>query len=365
MPKALEAGASPFRIFAPSAGLLQAMEKYVSGPRASENLKLLAEGKASLVVTGQQPSFPMPLGLTLAKAATTVAIAERHCGKGRLVPLFWNGSDDSDFEEASSQNYLRASRPPLRFSLPVSLHRKNQQVGRLAVEGCLQEILAYLPPEYHDLASSELGDLHARTLARFYAEDGLLVLDARSPALAEAGKQLYENYLESRERFAGQVDRDGDSLEKESGSRPLRRGVGERALYLLSRDRRSLPEPADYENVLRERLREKTPRLSPNVSLRPLLQDFVLPVREVVLGPSEWEYHRQLRDSFSLLGCHFPQPWPRLQWNLRSGEPRDSSPLFDPHARPDQVRRDLLEQASLHLEDLRENRYLLRSKEES
>lgn len=365
MPKTLEAGSAPFRLFAPSSSLLKALEKYSEGAKARKHLELLAEGKASLVVTGQQPSFPMPLGLTLAKVATAIAIAGRHPGPERMVPLFWNGSDDSDFAEASSQLYLRGSRPSLRVSLSAALHRKNQQVGSLAVGNCLRELLNYLPPEYHDLTFCDLGDLHARILSRFFSEDGLLILDARSPALAEAGRQLFEKYLELRDQFAGQVDRDGDALQKDSGSRPLRRGVAERALYLVSQGRRSLPKPEDYQDALRNRLQEETPRLTPNVSLRPLLQDSALPVREVVLGPSEWEYHRQLRDSFSILGCHFPRPWHRLQLHFCKGEPLNSSPLFDPHARPDHIRRDLMEQASLHLEDLKENRYLLRSKEES
>lgn len=303
----------------------------------------LAAGRAYLVVTGQQPCFPLPLGLTLLKIATAVELAAALAGKlgAPVYPLFWNGADDSDFEEARGLKLARAGAPPLSVAMRASHARKGGFVGDLrhgiAFAECRSLAAGDGLGRFEPLGDEDLGEHQGRILRDLFLAAGLMTIDARSEALRGAAGALFMSYAERRSEFAAMLDRRGDELESELGTRPLRRGLGERALFFLRRRRRVLPPAEDYGRELVARLRERPDELSPNAALRPLIQDGVLPVAAVVLGPSEWNYHLQLRELFALLEVPFPEAVPRLSaaW---AGDParglddegRYSSPLTWP-----------------------------------
>ncbi len=349
------------KAFAPAAGILEAMEPFAHSAAARKKLEHLAGGRGRVFVTGQQPCFPLPLGLTLQKAATALALA-RESEHG--VAVFWNGSDDSDFEEAASQFLPRVGRSPLRVALPAHLERKGRRVGDLDPGPAFADLAKLRPLPFEPRSGEDLGRFHARVLAELFAGEGLLILDARSPALAEAGRELWRRYRDRRIEVARSVDAEGDRLESEGLPRPLRRGIGERALFLIKESRRRLPSQEDYPDALARRLEEAESGLSPNVVLRPMLQDSVLPVAGAVLGPSEWLYHHQIRPAFEILDTPFPQPWPRLDaagpWELERETPpaegRRHSPLLDVDLRLGEAGR-LIDLAQVHLEDWREKNY--------
>lgn len=315
-PRALAGDALP-QPFAPAHALIDAM-----AGGSAEARRDLAAGRARLVIAGQQPCFPLPLGLTLQKAATAVALSRRLSERSDypVYPLFWSGADDSDFEEARGQRIARERGAPLQVSLNAGLQRKGAQVGDLPVAPAFDEYSALpmiptVDATLMPMREEDLGAHQQRLLAGAFAPWRLFVLDARCPALREAAIGLYLRYAERRAEFSKRLDRAGDQLELELGRRPLRRGLGERALFFLRRGRRLLPPPREYGEELERRLAAKPGELSPNASLRPLIQDAVLPVAAAVLGPAEWDYHTQLRAPFELMEIPFPAAWPRLRAN--------------------------------------------------
>ncbi len=343
--------------------LIAALARYALAERAEENLRALAAGEALVVATGQQPCFPLPLGLTLMKAATAVALAERleqRLGR-RVVPLFWCASDDSDFAEARGQFIERSTQPPLRVDLAMHFDRRGAFVGDLPIEAAYAELLALpglprgvskWPPEVEET----LANRECRILSTLFAGWGLLTLDARDGGMREAALPLYRRYADERLRFAASVDASGDEIDARLGKRPLRKGIGERALFFIRRRRRSLPEEEHYGKLLVERLIGDPTALSPNASLRPVVQAEILPVIAAILGPSEWIYHAQIEEGFSILGRPMPAAYPRMQ--IESSERglvaiapggRESSPLAvigNPLADP----RELIDAAVGHLD---------------
>ncbi len=305
---------APPRPFAPAPEVLTALD----GGDPS-GLAALTRGEALFVVTGQQPGFPLPLGLTLQKTATAIAQARRlarRTGKP-VLPLFWNAADDSDFEEARGQMLARPGREPLAIRLPKTMARKGGFVGDLAVATAYGEFAAKLgggelASSWELKAGEDLGTQQGRILAELFRPWGLFVIDARNPALRLAARELFLDYADRRQEFAGMLDEAGNELAAELGERPLRRGLGERALFFLKRRRRVLPAAEGYGDELVARLATRPEELSPNAALRPLVQDRILPIATAVLGPSEWNYHRQLRPLFDLLEVRFPAALPRL-----------------------------------------------------
>jgi bacillithiol synthase len=321
--------------------LLRVLAANLSGPVAGAAHRDLEMEKARVVITGQQPCFPFPLGLTLMKIATTIAVAADLTDRTgiRHIPVFWSGGDDSDFNEARGQWVHRPGRDPFHVALGREYHRKGSFVGDLDPLPAWRELVRILPgggdlERWEPLPGEDLGQRECRILGEIFAQQGLLTLDARDTAVREAAGELYMRYCEKRDRFTSILDRQGDSIKAETGLRPLRTGLGERALFFLKRGRRVLPLPEVYGRELKHKLRVDPLSLSPNAALRPLVQDSILPVAAVVLGPSEWRYHRQLRPVFDLLEVPFPPACPRLEISLPDQElagmasgGRDSSPL--------------------------------------
>ncbi len=323
--------------FAPTSAILEAL----SGGEP-DGRQALSRGEALFVVTGQQPGFPLPLGLSLQKAATAVALAGRlRESLGRpVLPLFWNAADDSDFEEARGQMLARPCASPLAVRLPGTMARKGAYVGDLQIAEAYREFACNIagadPAEsWAPRADEDLGDQQGRIIAELFRPWGMYVLDGRSPALRRAAGELFIRYARRRLDFAALLDEAGERLGSELGERPLRTGLGERALFFLRRRRRVLPGIEEYGAELERRLAEKPAELSPNAALRPMVQDSVLPVAAAVLGPAEWNYHRQLRSLFELMEIRFPAALPRLSaaWrgDLALGlddRGRHSSPLI-------------------------------------
>ncbi len=353
------AESAPPRPFAPIPELLAALEGGDPAGRAA-----LARGEALFVVTGQQPGFPLPLGLSLQKAATAVAHADRLARKtGKpVLPLFWNAADDSDFEEARGQVMVRPGREPLAFRLPVDMARKGGFVGDLPVSAAYGEFVEQLakgePCSSWTLqAGEDLGQHQGRIIADLFRPWGLFVIDARNPAIRMAARELFHVYAARRQEFSDLLDDTGEVLVAELGERPLRQGLGERALFFLKRRRRVLPTADAYGEELAARLAARPDELSPNAALRPLVQDNILPIAAAVLGPSEWNYHRQLRPLFDLLEVRFPAALPRLAAAWQGDQAcglddrgRRSSPLVRP-GHPLGDPRRLVDLAQEHLEN--------------
>jgi len=225
----------------------------------------------------------------------------------------------------------------------------NSGSGRVTIEFGLRGV-----PQAAQRLSASL-QRKGTLIAGHCAPWSLFVIDARDDALRSAALPLLARYAAARARFAAALDAAGAALAAEGAEAPLRPGIGERALFFLRSRRRLLPRAADYGEALARRLAEDPPSLSPNAALRPLVQDAVLPVAAVVLGPGEWAYHRQLQAGFRVLEQPFPPAWPRLAAISAAdraagldGGGRHSSPLGEP-AHPLADAEALVELAAEHL----------------
>jgi bacillithiol biosynthesis cysteine-adding enzyme BshC len=148
----------------------------------------------------------------------------------------------------------------------------------------------------------------ARWLDRLLGQEGLVVFDAGDPAAKPlaAGlfaRELAEDGLVSRLGRAGaarlralghepQVDPAEDSTGlfylRDGTRRPVRRSNG---AFLVGGDRH------DRDALLAE-ARTSPERFSPNVLLRPLVQDRLFPTVAYVAGPAELAYQAQLGDAY-------------------------------------------------------------------
>jgi hypothetical protein len=125
----------------------------------------------------------------------------------------------------------------------------------------------------------------------------------------------------------GALLREGEAEARAAGFEPaLDPSLGERAVFHLAGARREtwVGEPADSST------------LGPNVVLRPLLQDLLLPNAATVCGPSEVRYRAQLGPAYRHAGIPRPPLVPRLRAVLLPpGPPTEAVPPVEAFRDPD------------------------------
>ncbi len=325
--------------------LMPLNQRLGGGKRTLENVQALTEDSCLTVVTGQQAGlFTGPL-YTLYKAATTIktakALSER---TGRnVVPVFWMATEDHDYAEvAMNWNFdgtrVRRARLPRR-------HKHNAPVGALPVTDELvalcEEVSSELGGTLHGqdmtrllkdtlAASDTLGDWFGRLLLNLFAPWGLVVLDPSAPEMRMAMRPFFRHCLQNTLLIQKDFMICTDRVTTLGFRKELELGPGQTGLFIIEEGHRI----ALYSNQegtwfsdrkgehswslgeLTERLEQKPEEFSTGAALRPVLQDWLLPVAGVVLGPSETAYHAQLGEIYGRFGRKLPVIVPRESWVL-------------------------------------------------
>lgn len=295
-----------------------------AGPSTAANLDRLAAGAAA-VVTGQQVSlFGGPL-LTLLKAATAIRMAADASRAGRPhVPIFWLASEDHDFDEVNqailhagagnAPNTLRTLRLPRNpapgapvGSLPLGegILPLLEDLRRCLGENSICDLLASLYVPTATFASAFAG-----LLSRIFHEHGLIVIDAAPRAMHALAQSTLRAAIEQADAIhAALLER---SHELERAGYHAQVAVGERSslLFLIDQasgvrtalkkipgndtDQRWSAGARQYTTAELVAILEETPeRISPNVLLRPVMQDTLLPTSVYIGGPAEVAYFAQ------------------------------------------------------------------------
>jgi bacillithiol biosynthesis cysteine-adding enzyme BshC len=325
--------------------VLQEQNLAWGAPRAvQEQIQALGTADAVAVVTGQQTGlFGGPL-YTLYKALTTVALARRLRGmlQRPVVPLFWMASEDHDVAEADHVQLVDRSGGvrALRFTgweAPRGFMPANLRLGP-EIAATLEEVRALLPAtEFTPWLADTLGRTFTpgRTLADAFAwwvtallgEDGLVLVDPADPRLKRLAAGVFRQELADAPRSAQRILAVSERLR--AGGYPVQIEARPDAVncFLLSGGRHALVrEPGGFR--LRDtgdlmaaadlrRLAEDAPeRFSPNVALRPVVQDALLPTVAYVAGPGELAYFAQLRPVYEQFGVPMPLLVPRAFLSL-------------------------------------------------
>ena len=311
-------------------------------PEARAALDGLRRDGAVAVVTGQQAgAFGGPL-YTLLKAITAIRLAARVRQDHQVpaVAVFWIDAEDHDWEEVASCTVLDADAQARTVRLPAPPGAGAVPVGRLPLEdgvgAALDALAEALPPtEFTASLMTRLrasyrpglstSDAFGRLLEFTLGEYGLVVYDAADPA----AKRLV------RDVFAREVQYPGRTAELavEAGSELVRRGYHAQvsahadglSLFSLDGGRhpirfadggfhagdRSWTQPALLSEVL-----ANPAGFSPNVLLRPVVQDTLFPTVAYVAGPNELAYLGQLKPVYTHFGVPMPLMVPRVSATL-------------------------------------------------
>lgn len=294
--------------------------EFGAGAAALENIEKLRAG-ARAVVTGQQVGLLGGPLLTLLKAATAVARAKQATKATGVphVPMFWLATEDHDLAEVDQAALLtKDSVETLRAGLKVAgtVPVGGVEIGPEieAVLAQAEELLGYGPVgellrecyEPREGYKPTLGGAFARLMARIFAEQGLIVMDAAGREFHALGAGTLRYAMEHADELEAGLLARTKELEAAGYHAQVLVVAGHSLLFLVdgvTGDRAALRRTPEggwkaggktYTTAeLLEILEAEPERISPNALLRPVFQDTILPTAAYVGGPAEVAYFAQ------------------------------------------------------------------------
>ncbi|MEM8889245.1 MAG: bacillithiol biosynthesis cysteine-adding enzyme BshC [Bacteroidota bacterium] len=288
--------------------------------KTQRNLDILDKENTFTVTTGHQlVLFAGPLYTTY-KVLSTVKLAEhitKEVDNVEVVPVFWIHTEDHDFEEINHyySSFSQKNTYPGEFQSLVGNHVLTEEIESVIpsqFEGKLKE--AYK-------AGISMKEAYRRFVFELFDAYGVLILDASDERLKARFQRVLKLELGQSRSF---TEINKTSTQLAGLGYPLQINPREINLFYMDdsgRDR-IVAENGHYEVLNRdltfqpdemEKLIQENPdRFSPNVSLRPLYQEMILPNLAYFGGWGEIRYWVQLKGAFDAFGVNFPCVLPRM-----------------------------------------------------
>lgn len=314
------------------ADALAAMNQRWGAPAETlDNINLLRDEDCVAVVSGQQAGlFTGPL-FTIYKALSAVKLAG--CLRQRdtkAVPVFWIAAEDHDFIEVAKAEFIGRDCQLKQVDVSTDLHRDGQPVGCVVLDDSITAVVDQL---FELLPNSEFADdmkalvQSAWQPGRGYVESfatmmttlvgryGLIFLDPLDPEMKQLAAPLYAEAVRQAPQIATAIEERSRELEGAGYHAQVLATASSFPLFLHDEQgaRRALTRAAngkyqtkdsDIDYTLDELIElalNEPQRFSPNVTLRAVVQDYLLPTIAYYGGAAEIAYFAQTAEVYRVL----------------------------------------------------------------
>lgn len=292
------------------------------GKAVEDSLARLAQPDSFTITTGHQlVLFGGPM-FTTYKVLTVIKLAKQLQEQGiNVVPVFWIHGEDHDFEEINHfyQDFHQKVSYQGTFHTEVGSHILDQSIEELRP--------ASLPDSLTQLYAEGIAmkDAYRAFFHELFKDYGLLMLDATDHRLKAVFAEVMKEEL--TKQIAHEAVSDTSQQMDAAGYSQQINAREVNLFYLDEKGRNRIVQTGDHFEIVdrelvftQEEILEvlvKSPeRFSPNVSMRPLYQEMILPNLAYVGGWGELSYWLQLRGLFDKVGVNYPLLLPRMSATL-------------------------------------------------
>lgn len=310
--------------------------------KVRNNISLLKSETTFTVTTGHQLNlFTGPLYF-IYKILTVVQLAEefsKRFTEYNFVPVYWMASEDHDFEEINhihlfgekvewkKEGIKNAGGPSGKLgteNIEAPVETVHQKIRNEKGSETVIELLRKAYVQHNNLADA------TRYLANeLFGKYGLIIIDANEKQLKEKFAGVMKDDLLNHTSFK-LVNETSNQLEEKYDVQVHPREIN--LFYMPDSSRERVID--DEKNHLKE-LEASPEKFSPNVVLRPLYQETLLPNIAVAGGPAEVAYWLQYKKMFEQYQINFPMLVLRKSFLL-----------------PDEKSINVMQQLNLNAEDL-------------
>ena len=327
-----------------SADISQIISNQYSNINKSEttegNIKKLSDKKTLAIVTGQQLGILGGPLYTFYKIITAIKLSrflsERY-NDYNFVPVFWLEGDDHDFNEVRAIKIIDEGNSLLNIGYKEEIEEDDakQSVGHIKFDSTIQDFFDNLGKNLKDTEFkvqllNELKDFYSEgksfkeafkdLIFKYFDEYGLIIFDPQEIEVKRLLKPIFKKEITDFRLHTEKLVHLSATLEELYHAQVKVKPVN---LFLNYDGGRHSVEPVDNEFRLRrkrksftydqllELLENEPDKFSPNVLLRPICQDFLLPTAFYIGGPSEISYFAQIKPLYEFYDIVQPIIYPR------------------------------------------------------
>lgn len=305
--------------------LREQYSRYVTNTEKGESLiDLLADPRTFTVTTAHQPVLftgPLYVIYKIISAVKMTRNLQSVYSDYNFVPVFISGGEDHDFEEMNHMNL---------FGKDIIWNNdENGSVARMSTKSLgpaleeLKEILGTSPSAeriyelFHQTHTSHevYGTAFCDLINGIFSDIGIIVLNMDHPALKRKMIPIFRDEL--IDHHSMNLVRDTQDKIEQAGFKP-QAYAREINLFLLDEGRRDRIELVDgkytivdtdvsySQDEMLDLLEQSPERFSPNVVMRPLYQETILPNLAYIGGGGELAYWIERKSQFAHFDLNFP-----------------------------------------------------------
>ncbi len=326
-----------------------------ASPKTLANIGRLRRG-ALAAVTGQQVGlFGGPL-FSIFKALTAVKLAEEATAAGvDCVPVFWLATEDHDLAEVNHVALLSEHGLPEPLAVggragesnfenqavvdaPVGAIKFGPEIEPVVERAAMllgdSEVAKWLRESYRPEES--LGSAFALLFARLFADWGVILLDPADKGFHDLAKPLFRAAVERASELDEALLARGKAIEaagyhqqvKVTSATTLLFEVRDGARTVVRRKNNganggefAVGDERSSRAELLERIERAPEKFNPNVLLRPVVQDYLLPTLVYTGGAAEVAYFAQVAVVYEKLLARVTPILPRFSATLLEAKP--------------------------------------------
>ena len=296
-----------------------------------ENINLLRKEDCVAIVTGQQAGLFTGAIYTIYKALSAVKLAENLRKKNiNAVPVFWIAEEDHDFDEVKKTFAINKTGKLFAVENTPRDYQKNLPVGDVIFDETIKKTVAEL---LDNLAQTEFtGELQnllaetyreketystsfAKFTAKLFAAYGLIIFSPLNEKLKKLAAPIFAESINKSDQIRAALLNRTKQLEAENYQAQVLveedffpffyiEENGERLALKKTKNGKVKVKNSKKEFSIAElvKIAEKSPEtLSPNVLMRPIVQDFLLPTAVYFGGAAEIAYFAQNEEIYRIL----------------------------------------------------------------
>lgn len=320
-----------------------------------QNIELLKSDDTFAVVTGQQVGLYTGPLYTVLKTISTIKLAQNlkeRFPQFNFVPVFWLEAEDHDIDEANHIHILNKQNELLRVgfeqvetneedaakknSVPVGSMKLDEMVNSINEQlrsGLLDtdfkdKVMKLISECYTD--TSDYKTAFAKLMNAMFKGHGVVFIDPSDDEVKRLLIPVFERELRTSPKLCETIISTSAELEKHYDLQVKPKVIN---LFFLHNGNRLLIEPREgekfalrnskrrFENEELLNILQENPELfSPNVVLRPICQDYLLPTVAYVGGPGEISYFAQFKPVYQHYGITMPVIFPRASATIIEGK---------------------------------------------
>ncbi len=310
-----------------------------------DNIDKLSSNNAFVIITGQQATiFTGPL-YTIYKALTAIKLSQ-HLGKkyqAEFIPIFWIESNDHDFEEANHIYLLDQNSDSVKLEYKPSQYIPNLPIKDISIDDSFRDLINSLDGCFHNTdfkkgifeiieksyqPSQSLSYGFGKMMISLLGKYGAVMLEPSDPDIKKLMLPIFRQEIESPLKSVELINSTGEKLESLGYESQIEKSEDSTCLFIeVDGKRRKLYFRNDRFNIdgtdislskneLLDTLQIASQKFSPNVALRPITQDYILPTVAYVAGPGEISYFAQLANLYTHFSVKMPVIFPRASFTI-------------------------------------------------